>query len=136
MKLKYIGLKVDGERAFQAETGIEWMPDSVHEVSDAVAAKMLEHPTIWTRVDNGPALASAAAKAPARNVGTVDDQDVDDAATKAEQSKKEAAGDPLANLDDAAVRAFAKERSLKIQGIGLLKGEKLRAKVTAALGGK
>jgi hypothetical protein len=40
--------------------------------------------------------------------------------------------DPLAGLDDAGVRAYAKEHKLTVQGIGVLKGAKLREKVAAA----
>ena len=38
--------------------------------------------------------------------------------------------------DDAAVRQFAKDHGLKIQGLNLMKGENLRAKVKAALAAK
>ncbi|HKB53450.1 MAG TPA: hypothetical protein VKD22_05565 [Ramlibacter sp.] len=41
--------------------------------------------------------------------------------------------DPLDGLDEAALRELAKARGLKVPGIGLMKGENLRAKVRAAL---
>lgn len=43
--------------------------------------------------------------------------------------------DPLAGLDDAAVRALAKEKGVKVPALHLLKGDKLREKVRAALAG-
>jgi len=59
MKFQYIGLKTNGERAFQSETGIEWMPNSVHKVDAKTAHKLLEHPTIWKCVDSKTTLADA-----------------------------------------------------------------------------
>lgn len=47
-----------------------------------------------------------------------------------------AASDPLAGMDDAKVRAWAKENKLSVQGIGVLKGAKLREKVLAAFNAK
>lgn len=135
MKFKYIGLKKDGERAFREKTGIEWMPGSVHDVTDAEAiAEMRKHPTMWQPM--GDAKTEMTAAKSQANVAVVDDQDVDDAATRAEQSKKTAAQpdtDPLAGLDDKAVQAFAKTQNLGIKSVHLFKGDNLRAKVTAAL---
>jgi hypothetical protein len=57
--LAYIGLKIDGERAFQERTGIEWMPGSEHEVKDEDAEVMLKHTDVWKEV---PPTAKATAK--------------------------------------------------------------------------
>lgn len=139
MKFEYIGLKTDGERAFKEKTGIEWMPGSVHDVTDAdTCAEMLKHPTIW-KPAGAATVKLAGAKKTLVSTGPVSDDDVTDEAEAAERAKKAAeadaaaAGDPLAGMDDAAVRAFAKSKGLKIIGIGVLKGKNLRAKVTAAL---
>jgi hypothetical protein len=40
--------------------------------------------------------------------------------------------DPLAGMDDAKVREWAKANKLRVQGVGVLKGAKLREKVLAA----
>lgn len=99
IKLKYVGAKTDGERAFKEKTGIEWFPGDEHEVSNEHAAEMLRHPDVFEATD-----------------------------TQAENT-----GDPFAGKNDAEVRAYAKANGLKIQGIGVLKGANLRAKVLAAL---
>lgn len=141
MKFEYIGLKTDGERAFKEKTGIEWMPNSVHDVTDAdTCAEMLKHPTIWKPVNSGTVKLANAQKTPV-STGPVSDDDLTDQAEAAERAKKAAASaaaaaagsDPMAGMDDAAVRAFAKAQGLKIVGIGLLKAANLRAKVLAAL---
>ena len=46
MKLKYVGHKPQCT-AFKLETGITWLPGAVHEVKDALAAKMLKHPDVF-----------------------------------------------------------------------------------------
>lgn len=93
-KIKYIGLKEAGETAFAELTGIaRWFPGDVHDLPEAQAGQLLEHRMMWERTDKGVSLAAAAPKAPAKAIaaGTVDDQDVDDEATKAEQARKTAA---------------------------------------------
>ena len=52
-KLKYVGLKQDGETAFSTETNITWFPGSVEDVPDAVAERMLKHPDVFA-VDDEP----------------------------------------------------------------------------------
>lgn len=143
MKFAYIGLKTDGERAFKEKTGIEWMPGSVHDVTDPdVCAEMLKHPTIWELVGKTD-VSLASAKKPLPFSGPVTDDDVTD---KEDAAKKDKPAEPpapneqpktdhLAGLDDAGVRAYAKAQGLKIQGLHLLKGANLRAKVMAALQG-
>lgn len=148
MKFKYVGQKSDGERAFKEKTGIEWMPASEHDVADPeVCAEMLKHPTVWQPVAGEAVTLAQAAPKPYPLVGLVDDTDVDEemdrkakadapASIPAETIEPPAAepiADPLAGLDDVAVRAFAKARGLKINGIALTKGENLRAKVRQAM---
>lgn len=60
-RLQYVGLKVDGERAFQERTGIEWMPGDEHDVKDEHAELMLPHTDVWKEV---PPKAAALAAAP------------------------------------------------------------------------
>jgi hypothetical protein len=53
--IKYVGLKTAGEGAFGELTGgIVWMPDVVHNVSPAVASKLLQHPDVFARDDGKP----------------------------------------------------------------------------------
>jgi len=48
MKIKYVGVKLDGETAFASESGIAlWLAGEVHEIKDAVGAKMLKHPDVF-----------------------------------------------------------------------------------------
>lgn len=51
MKLKYVGLKLDGEAAFERDTGLVWMPGDEHEVTEALAVRMLAHPDVFARVE-------------------------------------------------------------------------------------
>lgn len=60
MKIKYVGVKEDGETAFSRETGLTWMPGDVHEVADkAIAAKMITHPDVFAPADEPVGLANA-----------------------------------------------------------------------------
>lgn len=130
MKIKYVGVKEDGETAFHRETGITWMPGSAHEVPDHVAAKMLNHPDVFAKAEDAPAKTVKAGKESAKDTGST--SEATSSITLAPGAAIGAA-DPLAGLDDAGVRAFAKQGALKINGIGLFKGDKLRAKVREAL---
>lgn len=141
MKFKYVGQKTDGERAFERETGIVWMPGDVREVADAeIAAQMVKHPTVWECLGDAATIPEPARKRQPVNAGHIDDEALFDALEEQDEARRAAAqapqapADPLAGLDDAGVRAFAKARGLKVQGIALTKGENLRAKVRAALG--
>lgn len=58
-KLKYVGLKLDGERAFKEKTGIEWFPGTVEDVPAALATDMLKHPDVFALADADAALSSA-----------------------------------------------------------------------------
>lgn len=70
MKLEYIGLKTDGERFLQEQTGIEWMPGSVHEVTANHAQMFLAHPTIWKAIEQAQ-LSEAKTPAPKQVDSTI-----------------------------------------------------------------
>jgi hypothetical protein len=125
-KLRYVGTKADGERAFEDKTKIVWMPGSVHEVSAAHAALMLPHTDVWDLVDEAKeaerlrAAADAAASEAARLAAEADAaqkaaadaaaaqkaQEEADAAAAAEAAAKAAAAPALA---DAAKQAKPKK---------------------------
>lgn len=75
-------------------------------------------------------LAGKATKAAAADKGNTAGQQAASAGTASSEA------DPLAGMDDAQVRAWAKEQKLTVQGIGVLKGPKLREKVLAAANAK
>lgn len=52
-KMKYVGVKQDGETALARFTGVErWMPGDVHDITNpAAVAKMLNHPDVFALVD-------------------------------------------------------------------------------------
>lgn len=54
MKIRYVGKKADGEHAYEAQTGIVWMPGDAHEVSAAHAALMLPHTDVWDVAEDQP----------------------------------------------------------------------------------
>lgn len=139
IKLKYVGVKQDGETAFAAETKIAcWKAGDSHEIDDVLAGRMLKHPDVFavdeSRAAKAPAPAArqtpaatpAASAAPAPAAGA--------ALTLAPGAAVAApATDLLAGMDDAAVKAFVKAQGLKIKGYALFKGDNLRAKVREAL---
>lgn len=119
MKLKYIGKKEQGHTTFTKLTGIVWFPGDENEVKDEHAKVLLRHPDAFASVTENTSTKVRTTDAtvtltPGAEVGT-------------------GKTDPLAGMDDAAVRAFAKAKGLKIPAIGSLKAANLRAKVTAAL---
>lgn len=63
MKIKYVGVKEDGETAFSRETGITWFPGTCEDVTVAMAAKMLRHPDVFAE-DVAEVTAPAAPLAP------------------------------------------------------------------------
>lgn len=63
MKIKYVGVKQDGETAFSRETGITWFPGTCEDVPVAMAAKMLKHPDVFAE-DVAEVVAPAAPVAP------------------------------------------------------------------------
>jgi hypothetical protein len=144
MKLKYVGLKQDGETAFSHETKIErWFLGDAHDIADEkLARRMLGHPDVFA-LDESAAKA-APVKAPLKldGHGVPTDVSIVPAAGDAPAGITLAPGaaiappapaNPLADLDDAGVRAFAKSKGITFNGIALTKGDKLRAKVSAAL---
>lgn len=142
MKIKYVGVKADGETAFALETKIErWMLGDSHEIADAeLAARMLKHPDVFALDEAKAAKAPAPTAAPVAPVVTLQAGEATAPAggmlAPGTAVAPVAAADPLADLDDAGVRAYAKAQGLKLQGIGLLKADNLRAKVKAALAEK
>lgn len=60
MKIKYVGLK-DEETAFSPETGITWVPGASHEISAAIAKRMLAHPDVFAE-DTGDAAPATVVK--------------------------------------------------------------------------
>lgn len=117
MKIKYVGVKKDGETAFSRETKIEaWLPGDSHEINDPVLAKkMLQHPDVFA-VDEGetapvptpaqtPAPTPAPTEAPAAGL------------TLAPGAKVEPTADPLANIDSMEapeLHALAKSLGVKV----------------------
>lgn len=128
MKIKYVGLKEDGETAFASAAGIaKWMPGDSFEVANPqLASRMLQHPDVFAEDKSAPKVSKPASTAPA---GTL-------APGGSVSLTPGGAVDPLAGMDDKAVRAFAKDQGFTIAGLNLLKGDNLRAKVTAALASK
>ena len=120
VKIKYVGAKLDGERAFKEKTGIEWFQGDVHAVSAEHAAEMLRHPDVFEAADADASL--SAAKKPE--------------AVAAKTTEGGGNSDPLAGMDDKAVRAFAKEKDLGIAGLNFKKGDALREVVLKALAEK
>lgn len=73
-RIKYVGTKADGERAFEAQTKIVWMPGDVHDISAAHAALMLPHTDVWDLADEAPATTAPATVDPqAADIGTTID---------------------------------------------------------------
>lgn len=159
MRFKYIGSKQDGERAFHELTGIVWMPGDEREVTSLpAAAEMAKHGSVWQCLGDAATLPAIVRPRPS-NIGNLNDEDVFDAAEEREELIRKAIpaetfallestraeiakvagiksaplGGPLTGKDDAAVRSFAKEQGLKVHGIGVMKGETLRARVLAAM---
>lgn len=60
-KLKYVGLKEDGETAFHERTGIpRWMPGDAHNITEAaLVARMLQHPDVFALVTEEDAPAAS-----------------------------------------------------------------------------
>ncbi len=132
-KIKYVGLKHDGETAFGRETGITWFQGDSHEVPDSVAKRMLNHPDVFA-VDSGAVKAEPApAPAPApvtlqpviqlqaqepvteTKVGTeAANFTLAPGAEVASSNEQVAQVVDLALLDKEALHALAKERGIKV----------------------
>lgn len=108
MKIKYVGLKLDGETAFAREAGITaWMPgDSIEISNPGVAHRMLQHPDVFA-VDE----AETTSKKPAKGNET---PPVAGGLTLAPGALVKAAKVDLDTMDKADLHALAKERGIKV----------------------
>lgn len=125
MKIKYVGVKEDGETAFASAAGIaKWMPGDSFEIANPqLASRMLQHPDVFAE-DTSTTKASKSTSTPVA-AGVL-------APGASITLAPGGAVDPLAGMDDKQVRAFAKNEGFEIRGLNLLKGDNLRAKVKAA----
>jgi hypothetical protein len=98
VKIKYVGVKKDGERAFKADTDIEWFPGDVHDVDSKVAEQMLRHPDVFVQV-SGEAVTPA--PAPKLNAVAADQDEVDDEAIAREEAAKKAKAEAEAKKAEA-----------------------------------
>jgi len=91
MKIKYVGLKDDGETAFSKDPGAPaiWFKGDSFDVPEATAKRMLQHPDVF-ELDDG-------------------------SATKTEEPPKpEEVDDEFAGLSKEELHALAKERGVKV----------------------
>jgi hypothetical protein len=130
MKIKYVGLKQKCT-AFLAETGITWTPGSAYDVDEKMAAKMLRHPDVFAVAEDEMPPAPTAAPTPEPTAAPAGVTLAPGAAVPTLPVV-----DMLDAMSDEAVRAYAKDQGLKIQGLALTKGANLRAKVLAAMEAK
>lgn len=91
IKIKYVGLKQDGERAFKEHTGIEWFQGDEREVSEEHAAMMLRHPDVFAQTGGGDV---KLADEPKLRMVAADDMHADDEAVAREDAAKKAAAVP------------------------------------------
>ena len=121
-KIKYVGLKQDGETAFSRETGITWFPGDSHEVPEGMAKRMLNHPDVFALDGSAkvakPTLQPPAPAAPASTEPVTETQVSTDPANiklapGAAVNPTEAKVD-LNALDKDALHALAKERGVKV----------------------
>lgn len=105
MKIKYVGVKEDGETAFSRETGITWFPGTSEDVPVALAIKMLKHPDVFaedaSEADGPTAPVTLQPLAPTLAPGAV----AGEAAPRT---------DPLEALSRAELHALAKERGVAV----------------------
>lgn len=127
MKIKYVGLKLDGETAFKSECGITWMQGDEHEIRDDLAKRMLRHPDVFEEVVElqpekpaitlqpqtvtEPVATTGDTLAPGAEIKPVGQGD---AAPKFLMAAKEGASIVLDDLDKAALHALAKESGVKV----------------------
>lgn len=136
MKIKYVGLKADGETAFARAAGITaWMPGDSFEISNpGDAHKMLQHPDVFAVDDDKPAKAAVkATAAPPAAPATVVGETVPVTAgtvTLAPGAKVTPAAVNLDDLDKAALHAMAKERGIKVHHFA--NADTVRAAIKAA----
>lgn len=160
MRIQYIGLK-DQKTDNVAGSGVVWNgPNDIQEVPDAFASKLLAHHGVWVKAGEAAPIATktlASALKPAASTASTTDStksttnpapgaSLQPGATigattdsKPASTTIDAVKDPLADLDDAGIRAYAKANGItgvQVRGINLLKGKKLHAAVTEALAKK
>lgn len=115
MKIKYVGVKTDGETAFIGDTGITWMPGDSHPVADritvALATRMLQHPDVFALDDEETPRVTLQPHQPTPAASTV----TTSAAAPGSNVIKTPAGE--VNLDGKTaeeLRALAKELDVKV----------------------
>lgn len=131
-KIKYVGLKQDGETAFSRDTGITWFQGDSHEVPDGMAKRMLQHPDVFALDDEQPKaepskvtlqpaakVVTPATVAAQTNVEPVTETQVSTAPANitlapGKEVKPEAETVDLTALDKEALHALAKERGVKV----------------------
>jgi hypothetical protein len=91
VKIKYVGLKTDGERAFKELTGIEWFPGDVKEVSDEHAKVMLRHGDVFAQA-GGESVKPSKAEPKLQRIAA-DDMTADDEAIDREEAARKAKQD-------------------------------------------
>ncbi len=94
VKVKYVGLKVDGERAFKELTGITWMPGDVKDVEEAHAKQMLRHGDVFAQAAGEAVKPSK--DTPMLKMVSGDQDEVDDEAIAREAAAKKAKEDAAA----------------------------------------
>ncbi|MFZ2306838.1 MAG: hypothetical protein WAW73_17465 [Rhodoferax sp.] len=122
MKLKYVGLKVNGSTAFKAQTGITWLPGDCHEVKDDIAAKMLKHPDVFA-LDAGGTAALKAAEAPAIDTSGI---------TLAPGGKVETTQSTSIKLKDGAVVVLDGMEKAELHALAKTHGVKIHHQAGAA----
>ena len=106
MKIKYVGVKLDGETAFANESGIAlWLDGDSHEVKDALAAKMLKHPDVFALDD---AIKAAEPVQAAQEVKALD------LVAMAEAGFPASGLTPLESMTKEQLQELAKAKDLKV----------------------
>lgn len=131
-KIKYVGLKQDGETAFSRETGITWFPGVSEEVPDGIAKRMLNHPDVFeldaAQVAAKPGKVTLQPMAPAVATTPVPTLPATEPITETQVStdpanitlvpgqevKPAEQAIDLAAMDKEALHALAKERGVKV----------------------
>jgi hypothetical protein len=121
IKIKYVGAKTNGERAFQELTGLEWFPGDENEVKPEHAGLMLRHPDVFAKIGDAPVTLAAAT--PPASGNPVSDEEVDEEATRnaaADKAEKAtlavdpaAEAKPVAKAPAAASKKTASKKAAK-----------------------
>jgi hypothetical protein len=119
--LKYVGIKPRKDDNV-AGTKVVWNgPGDVQEVPDALTPKFLAHPLVWVQVEVSGGSDSAP---PELNASLAD-------ASKSFVLDGPEGAVVLDDMDDAALREFARRIEVKVDG--RLKGDKLRGAIVDAV---